>query len=100
MPTYEYRCDACKHTFEELQSFSEEPLKKCPEGGKKNPRFTKGGKGGGGGGGGGFDAVSGLIASASAGRPADPQETARVTADLSQRLAGTWEGTDPNPPPG
>ena len=35
MPTYEYRCDACKHTFEELQSFSEEPLKKCPECGKK-----------------------------------------------------------------
>ena len=31
MPTYEYECDACKHRFEELQSFSEAPLKKCPE---------------------------------------------------------------------
>ena len=30
MPTYEYECTACKHRFEELQSFSEEPLKKCP----------------------------------------------------------------------
>ena len=30
MPTYEYECKACKHHFEELQSFSEEPLKKCP----------------------------------------------------------------------
>ena len=30
MPTYEYECDACKHRFEELQSFSEAPLKKCP----------------------------------------------------------------------
>lgn len=30
MPTYEYQCKACKHRFEELQSFSEEPLKKCP----------------------------------------------------------------------
>ncbi len=30
MPTYEYQCNACKHRFEELQSFSEAPLKKCP----------------------------------------------------------------------
>ena len=30
MPTYEYICEACDHTFDELQSFSEEPLKKCP----------------------------------------------------------------------
>ncbi|MBI1831081.1 MAG: zinc ribbon domain-containing protein [Planctomycetes bacterium] len=30
MPTYEYECKACKHRFEELQSFSEAPLKKCP----------------------------------------------------------------------
>jgi putative FmdB family regulatory protein len=30
MPTYEYECRACKHRFDELQSFSEEPLKKCP----------------------------------------------------------------------
>jgi len=30
MPTYEYRCNACGHRFEELQSFSEAPLKKCP----------------------------------------------------------------------
>jgi putative FmdB family regulatory protein len=35
MPTYEYRCSACKHQFEELQSFSEAPLKKCPQCGKK-----------------------------------------------------------------
>lgn len=30
MPTYEYQCDACGHGFEELQSFSDPPLKKCP----------------------------------------------------------------------
>jgi len=30
MPTYEYECRACKHRFDELQSFSEEPLKVCP----------------------------------------------------------------------
>lgn len=30
MPTYEYECDACQHRFDELQSFSDAPLKKCP----------------------------------------------------------------------
>src|ERR1043166_9492287 len=30
MPTDDYRCNACGHTFEELQSFSEPPLTKCP----------------------------------------------------------------------
>ncbi len=30
MPTYGYVCQACGHTFDELQSYSEEPLKKCP----------------------------------------------------------------------
>ncbi len=31
MPTYEYRCEACQHEFEELQSFKDEPLKVCPK---------------------------------------------------------------------
>ncbi len=30
MPTYEYVCDACGHKFEEMQSFSADPLKNCP----------------------------------------------------------------------
>jgi putative FmdB family regulatory protein len=30
MPTYQYVCDGCDHTFDEFQYFSEEPLKKCP----------------------------------------------------------------------
>src|SRR5438045_8081713 len=30
MPTYDYECKACGHTFEELQSFSEPVLTKCP----------------------------------------------------------------------
>jgi len=30
MPTYEYLCNACGHRFDELQSFSEPILKKCP----------------------------------------------------------------------
>ena len=43
MPTYEYQCDACEHNFDEFQSMSEEPLKKCPKCGKKKLRRLFGG---------------------------------------------------------
>ena len=29
MPIYEYQCDACQKHFEEVQSISEKPIKKC-----------------------------------------------------------------------
>jgi putative FmdB family regulatory protein len=35
MPTYDYICRACDHAFEEFQSMSAKPLKKCPECGKQ-----------------------------------------------------------------
>lgn len=38
MPTYEYSCDGCGHDFEEMQSFSDPPLTKCPKCGKKRLR--------------------------------------------------------------
>src|SRR3984893_14377381 len=38
MPTYDYVCDACEHELEDFQSFSEAPLTKCPECGKKKLR--------------------------------------------------------------
>ena len=38
MPTYEYECDACQHNFDEFQSFTEKPLKKCPKCGKPKLR--------------------------------------------------------------
>jgi len=38
MPTYEYQCTACEHSFDELQSFSDPPLSKCPKCGKKKLR--------------------------------------------------------------
>ncbi len=31
MPIYEYKCNVCGHRFEKLQSFSEEPVKTCPQ---------------------------------------------------------------------
>jgi putative FmdB family regulatory protein len=38
MPTYDYRCDACSHQFEEMQSFSADPLKTCPKCGEDRLR--------------------------------------------------------------
>ena len=43
MPTYDYVCDACEHAFEEMQSFSDKPLKKCPKCGKNKLRRVFGG---------------------------------------------------------
>src|SRR5580765_6891859 len=34
MPTYDYECKACKHTWDEFQSMSAKPSKKCPKCGK------------------------------------------------------------------
>jgi putative FmdB family regulatory protein len=30
MPTYEYVCDACGHAFEQFQSITAEPTRRCP----------------------------------------------------------------------
>jgi putative FmdB family regulatory protein len=43
MPTYDYECDACGHTFEEWQSFHDEPLTKCPGCKKQKVRRLLGG---------------------------------------------------------
>jgi putative FmdB family regulatory protein len=41
MPTYEYACRDCGHTFEIVQKMSEDPLTMCPEcGGKLRKVFT------------------------------------------------------------
>jgi putative FmdB family regulatory protein len=45
MPTYEYECRSCKHRFEEFQSITEEPIKKCPKCGKAVRRLFGGGMG-------------------------------------------------------
>jgi putative FmdB family regulatory protein len=31
MPTYDYECSACGHTFELFQGINENPKRKCPE---------------------------------------------------------------------
>ncbi len=31
MPTYDYKCTECGHTFEVFQTMSAEPLKNCPK---------------------------------------------------------------------
>jgi len=43
MPTYDYECDACSHTFEVFQGINEPVKKKCPECGKNKLRRLFGG---------------------------------------------------------
>jgi len=46
MPTYEYKCAACGHTFEKFQSIMAEPIKRCPSCGKaKAKRLISAGAG-------------------------------------------------------
>lgn len=45
MPTYEYHCDTCGHTFEEFQAISEPPVDRCPECGAVPRRLISGGTG-------------------------------------------------------
>jgi putative FmdB family regulatory protein len=43
MPTYDYECDACNHTFEVFQGINDPVKKKCPACGKNKLRRLFGG---------------------------------------------------------
>lgn len=45
MPTYDYQCGSCGHTYEAFQNMSDEPHKECPECGKNVQRLIGGGMG-------------------------------------------------------
>lgn len=45
MPTYEYECGTCGHTFEAFQKMTDGPLKKCPKCAKKVHRLIGSGSG-------------------------------------------------------
>ena len=45
MPTYEYECKSCGHSFEAFQSMSDAPLRECPQCGKEVRRLINGGTG-------------------------------------------------------
>ncbi len=45
MPTYEYECLHCGHTFEAFQSMTEKPLNKCPKCAKPVKRLIGAGTG-------------------------------------------------------
>lgn len=38
MPTYDYYCSACKHTFERFESIGDDGAKACPKCGKKKAK--------------------------------------------------------------
>ncbi len=45
MPTYEYECTKCGHTFEAFQSISDKPLSRCPKCRRSVKRVIHGGLG-------------------------------------------------------
>ena len=46
MPTYQYECEKCGYSFEELQSMTDKKLKKCPKCGRNSlARLIGGGSG-------------------------------------------------------
>ena len=45
MPTYEYECKTCSHSFEAFQAMSDLPIKDCPSCGKEVRRLIFGGAG-------------------------------------------------------
>jgi len=45
MPTYEYECRECGHSFETVQNMSDDPIKDCPLCGKSVRRLIFGGSG-------------------------------------------------------
>jgi putative FmdB family regulatory protein len=38
MPTYDYECGACGHTFEKFQSITARPIRTCPRCGQRKVR--------------------------------------------------------------
>ncbi len=46
MPTYEYECEACHHTFEVFQPMNSRPKRTCPECGKRRAKRLIGAGGG------------------------------------------------------
>ena len=45
MPTYEYECTHCGHTFEAFQQITEKPIQECPKCSKKIKRLIGSGSG-------------------------------------------------------
>jgi putative FmdB family regulatory protein len=45
MPTYEYECKSCGHTFDVFQRMSDPPLTNCPQCGQALRRLINGGSG-------------------------------------------------------
>ncbi|HWP38743.1 MAG TPA: FmdB family zinc ribbon protein [Gemmatimonadales bacterium] len=45
MPTYHYRCPACRHEFERFHKMSVKAAPKCPKCGRRTERVISGGAG-------------------------------------------------------
>ncbi len=96
MPTYTYRCTNCGAEFDQYQSFSDAPLIKCPECGKKTLRklFVPVGiifKGK------GFYATDNRSPSGQSSTPIEKKETASEKKDSTAPAAAPAESPKPKP---
>ena len=94
MPTYTYRCTNCGVEFDQYQSFSDVPLVKCPECGKKTLRklFVPVGiifKGK------GFYATDNRSPSGQSNGPKEKKETSSEKTDSAAPAPAPTEGSKP-----
>ena len=80
MPTYEYECKKCGHSFDVFQSMKDDPLKTCPECGKELRRLINGGTGV-------IFRGAGFYVTDKGGKSAKTESSGRKTADSSQSSA-------------
>ena len=79
MPTYDYECDACGHTFDVFQSINDPKKKKCPKCGKNKLRRL-------------FGAGSAVVFKGSGFYQTDYRSDSYKKAAEADKPAGTSEG--------
>lgn len=95
MPTYDYECSSCGHTFDAFQNMSDDPLKTCPECGKNALKRLIGGgmgiifKGS------GFystDSRSGAAASSSSGESGSSESGSKKESSTTKESSSSGDG--------
>ena len=75
MPTYDYSCDSCQHSFEQFEPITAQPQKKCPKCKKKKLRRI-------------FGAGAGLVVKGSGFYQTDYRSESYKTAAAADKPAG------------
>ena len=99
MPTYDYRCDACRHTMAVFQSIKDEPLADCPACGEKRLRRLIGSGAGIIFKGSGFYETDYKRSRGANGKPGSPDESRSESKPESKSDSRSESKSDPNSDP-